>query len=183
MDEDNRRALKKTLADLELLSRTARGPLGDDRRRPRRRRPCDAQHGAPHRAAAATGPARRAQRGRLRPHDGAVAGAGTTASGTLESTRTDLQRFTGETLPEVRELVAELRELTASLQRVPTRWSAIRTCCSSAGRCRSRGRGNDAPKPPHDSRSRLPMTTIPSLHDANRHCPAAAGRDRWHESR
>ena len=43
--------------------------------------------------------------------------AGTSASGTLDSTRADLQRFTGETLPEMRELVAELRTLTATLQR------------------------------------------------------------------
>ena len=43
--------------------------------------------------------------------------AGTSASGTLDGTRADLQQFTGETLPEVRELVAELRELTATLQR------------------------------------------------------------------
>jgi ClpP class serine protease len=34
-----------------------------------------------------------------------------------DAVRADLQQFTGETLPEVRELVAELRVLTAALQR------------------------------------------------------------------
>jgi phospholipid/cholesterol/gamma-HCH transport system substrate-binding protein len=47
-----------------------------------------------------------------------LARAGTSASGTIDSARPDLQQFTSETLPEVRELVAELRELTASLRRV-----------------------------------------------------------------
>ena len=48
----------------------------------------------------------------------AVARAGGDASQTLDSTRADLQQFTSEGLPEVRELVAELRELTSTLRRV-----------------------------------------------------------------
>ena len=47
-----------------------------------------------------------------------VGGAGASASGVLEGTRTDVQRFTSETLPEVHELVADLRDLTATLRRV-----------------------------------------------------------------
>jgi len=47
-----------------------------------------------------------------------VAGAGASASSTLDGTRADLQRFAGETLPEVQELVTELRDLTATLRRV-----------------------------------------------------------------
>jgi phospholipid/cholesterol/gamma-HCH transport system substrate-binding protein len=71
LDEENRRALKHTLTDLQILSRTL----------------------------------------------AARSAAGASASGTLDSTRADLQRFTGETLPEMRELVAELRALAATLQR------------------------------------------------------------------
>jgi phospholipid/cholesterol/gamma-HCH transport system substrate-binding protein len=43
--------------------------------------------------------------------------AGASATGTLDATRADLKQFTGETLPELRELVGELRTLTAALQR------------------------------------------------------------------
>ena len=52
---------------------------------------------------------------------GQLSAAGTSASGTIDDARVDLQRFTGETLPEMRELVAELRELTATLQRFADR--------------------------------------------------------------
>jgi phospholipid/cholesterol/gamma-HCH transport system substrate-binding protein len=52
---------------------------------------------------------------------GQLGAAGTSASGTFDDARVDLQRFTGETLPEMRELVAELRELTATLQRAADR--------------------------------------------------------------
>ena len=44
--------------------------------------------------------------------------AGTSASGTIDDVRGDLRGFTGETLPEMRELVAELRELTTTMQRI-----------------------------------------------------------------
>lgn len=47
-----------------------------------------------------------------------MAAAGTSAAGMLEATRGDLKQFTGETLPEVRALVSELRVLTASVQRL-----------------------------------------------------------------
>ena len=52
---------------------------------------------------------------------GQLGAAGTNASGTIDDVRVDLQRFTAETLPEMRELVAELRELTATLQRAADR--------------------------------------------------------------
>jgi len=118
MDEDNRRAVKKTLADLEVLSRTlaARsatidGGLADAAR---------AMQNTARFTAQLPQLVQRVERSAdaFDRMTGAVGGAGTSASGTLESTRADLQRFAGETLPEVRELVAELRELTASLQRV-----------------------------------------------------------------
>ena len=47
-----------------------------------------------------------------------VAGAGASARGTLDGTRSDLAQFTGTTLPEMRALVDELRDLTATLRRV-----------------------------------------------------------------
>ena len=47
-----------------------------------------------------------------------LARAGTSASDTLEGTRTGVQQFAGETLPEAHHLVEELRALTASLQQV-----------------------------------------------------------------
>ena len=47
-----------------------------------------------------------------------VARAGTSATGVLDGTRGDVQHFTAEGLPEVRQLVAELRDLTSTLRRV-----------------------------------------------------------------
>jgi phospholipid/cholesterol/gamma-HCH transport system substrate-binding protein len=46
-----------------------------------------------------------------------IGAAGASATVTLDASRADLKQFTGETLPEVRELVGELRTLTAALQR------------------------------------------------------------------
>ena len=118
LDEENQRALKNTLADLERLSRTlaARSATIDSA------------------LADAALTARNAERlteqlprlverversassfDRMTSQLGA---AGASASSTIDSTRADLQQFTGETLPEVRALTAELRELTATLQRV-----------------------------------------------------------------
>ena len=48
---------------------------------------------------------------------GELARAGTSASATLAGARTDLQRASGATLPEVHLLASELREVTASLRR------------------------------------------------------------------
>jgi phospholipid/cholesterol/gamma-HCH transport system substrate-binding protein len=47
-----------------------------------------------------------------------VARAGKSATNAVDSTRADVQRFSNETLPELRQLVGELRELTSTLQRV-----------------------------------------------------------------
>ena len=118
MDDDNRRAVKKTLADLELLTRTlaARSAAIDAG-------VADAARALHNTARFTDGLPQLVQRVE-RSADafdrmaGAVGGAGASAGATLEGTRADLERFTGETLPEVRELVADLRGLTASLQRV-----------------------------------------------------------------
>jgi phospholipid/cholesterol/gamma-HCH transport system substrate-binding protein len=118
MDEGNRRAIKQTLADLEVLSRTlaARSAAIDS--------------GLANAARTMENAARLTEQlPRLverveRSADAfdrmtdAVARAGTSATGTIDATRPDLQRFTGETLPEVQALVAELRDLTGTLRRL-----------------------------------------------------------------
>ena len=117
LDEDNRRALKQTLADLQVLARTLAA------------RSATIDAGLEDAAKTMRNSARftealpqlvqRVERSadvfdQMTKQMGA---AGISASGTLDSTRADLQQFTGETLPEVRELVGELRTLTATLQR------------------------------------------------------------------
>jgi phospholipid/cholesterol/gamma-HCH transport system substrate-binding protein len=118
LDEENRRALRKTLADLEVLSRTLAA------------RSATIDSGLASAAKTMENTARftdQLPRLLLRVERSAdafdrmanqVGGAGTNASGVLDSTRTDVQRFTSETLPEVHELVADLRDLTATLRRV-----------------------------------------------------------------
>ena len=118
LDEDNRRTLRKTLADLELLSRTlaARSATIDVAL-----------------ASAAVTMENTARFTEQLPHllqrversadafdrmASQVGGAGTSATGMLDSSRPDIQRFASETLPEVHELVADLRDLTATLRRV-----------------------------------------------------------------
>ena len=118
MDDGNRHAIRQTLADLEILSRTlaARSPAIDS--------------GLANAARTMENSARLTEQlpqlvQRLeRSADAfdrmtdAVARAGTSASGTLDGARPDVQRFTGETLPEVHMLVAELRDLTGTLRRL-----------------------------------------------------------------
>ena len=117
LDEDNQRALKRTLADLELLSRTlaTRSAAIDSGL-------ADAARTARNTARLTEQLPQLVQRVE-RSADafdrmaGQLGAAGSSASGTIDGTRVDLQRFTGETLPELRELVGELRELTATMQR------------------------------------------------------------------
>jgi phospholipid/cholesterol/gamma-HCH transport system substrate-binding protein len=117
MDDDNRRALKSTLADLQVLSRAlaARSGTIDAGLKDAAR----AMQNSARFSAELPQLVRRVERSadafdEMTRQLGAV---GASASGTLDGTRADLQQFTGQTLPEVRELVAELRVLTASLQR------------------------------------------------------------------
>ena len=117
LDEENRRVLKQTLADLQVLARTLalRSATIDAGL-------TDAGRTARNSARFTEALPQLVQRIE-RSADGfdqmtkQVGAAGTNASGALDSTRADLQQFTSETLPEVRELVAELRVLTATLQR------------------------------------------------------------------
>ena len=118
MDEDNRRALKRTLADLEVVSGTlaARSSTIDSSLKNTARvmentaRFTDQLPGLVQRVERSADSFDRMA--------SQVVGTGVSASSTLDSTRMDLQRFTGETLPEVHELVSELREVTATLRRL-----------------------------------------------------------------
>jgi phospholipid/cholesterol/gamma-HCH transport system substrate-binding protein len=117
LDDDNRKALKQTLRDLQVLTQTlARRSATIDTAL------ADAAHATRATAKAADRlPAlverveRSAEAFDRMARD--LGGAGASATRAIDGTRGDLQRFTGETLPELRELVTELRELTATLQR------------------------------------------------------------------
>jgi phospholipid/cholesterol/gamma-HCH transport system substrate-binding protein len=118
LDENNRLAIKRTLADLEVLSRTLAA------------RSATIDSGLANAARTTDNTARfsdqlpqMAQRFERSADafdrmSNQLASAGASASETLDSTRPDIKQFTSETLPEVRQLVAELRELTATLRRV-----------------------------------------------------------------
>jgi phospholipid/cholesterol/gamma-HCH transport system substrate-binding protein len=118
LDEENRRALRKTLADLEIVSRALAA------------RSATIDAGLASAAKTMENTARITdQLPRLlervdRSADtfdrmaNQIAGAGVRATSMLDDSRADVQRFTNETLPEVQELVADLRDLTAALRRV-----------------------------------------------------------------
>ena len=125
LDEDNRRALKATLADLAVLSRTLAG----------RAKTIDATLASTARtmdhAAKLTAElpqlVQRAERAAeaLDRMASEMGRAGTSARGTfdsahaaLDSAHAGIDDVTGATLPEIRALVAELRTLTATLRRV-----------------------------------------------------------------
>jgi phospholipid/cholesterol/gamma-HCH transport system substrate-binding protein len=118
LNEDNRRAIAKTLADLEVLSRTlaARSPaidasLADTARTMRNTAQLTAE--LPRLLERIERSADRFDR-----MADSVARAGQSGAQTFDSTRDDLQQFTSQSLPQVRELVGELRELTGTLTRV-----------------------------------------------------------------
>jgi phospholipid/cholesterol/gamma-HCH transport system substrate-binding protein len=117
LDEDNRRALKRTLVDLQHLSRTLSA------------RSAAIDAGLADAARATKGFARLADqlpelvRRVERSADafdrmaGQAGTAGASATRAIDDTRADVKQFADETLPELRELVVELRELTATMQR------------------------------------------------------------------
>ena len=117
LDEENRKSLKASLADLERLSHTlaSRSPTIDSGLKDASL----AMQNAARFTAQLPDLVTRVERSteafdRMTRQLGA---AGASASGTLDESRADLRQFTGETLPEVRTLVADLRTLTAALQR------------------------------------------------------------------
>jgi phospholipid/cholesterol/gamma-HCH transport system substrate-binding protein len=125
LDDENRRAVKATLADLSQLSRTlAARSATIDRTLASTARTMDAAARTTDKAVAIADQLpqliQRIERTTIAFERMAneVAGAGTSARGTLDGTRADLAQFTGSTLPEVRALVDELRGLTTTLRRV-----------------------------------------------------------------
>lgn len=132
MDEENRRAFSRTMANLEVVSGALAG------------RSAAIDAGLVNAARAMQNTARltgelsqlveRVQRSAdgFDRMAGELASAGTSASGVLESARgtfdgaraamdsvqTEARQFAAETLPEAQRLIADLRELTASLRRV-----------------------------------------------------------------
>jgi len=96
LDADNRRAVKKTLVDLQKLSSTlaGRSKLIDSGM-------VDAAHAMKNTA-------------RITDELAKLGTSGGDASSTLKNTR----QFTSETLPEIQQLVTQLRSLTGSLQRI-----------------------------------------------------------------
>lgn len=118
VDEDNRRAISQTLADLRVLSRTlaARSTTIDASLADAAR----TMQNAARFTAELPALVRRIERsadGFDRMAD-AMSLAGASTSQAVDATRADVQRFTSDGLPEVRQLVAELRELTSKLSRV-----------------------------------------------------------------
>jgi phospholipid/cholesterol/gamma-HCH transport system substrate-binding protein len=117
LNEDNRRAIGKTLADLEVLSRTLarRSPAIDSSLADTAR----TMRNAAQFTAELPGVLARIERtaDRFDRMADSIARAGESGTQTFESTRADLEAFTSEGLPEVRQLVSELRELTSTLGR------------------------------------------------------------------
>jgi len=113
LDTDNRRAVKKTLADLETLSNTlaARSKLIDSSL-------VDAAQAMKNTARLTDEMMRLAARVQRSADafdrmSNQLGHAGESASSALDSTR----QFASETLPEIQQLVTQLRDLTGSLQR------------------------------------------------------------------
>jgi phospholipid/cholesterol/gamma-HCH transport system substrate-binding protein len=118
MDEDNRRAFKRVLGDVEVLTRTVAARSGAiDATLANAARTFD---GTARVAAEMPLLIDRLQRSAdaFEKMSNEVAGAGASATRTLEATRGDVRQFTAETLPEVRQLVSDVRELTNSLRQV-----------------------------------------------------------------
>ncbi len=117
MDEDNRRAVKTTLADIKVLSSTlaARSAAIDSSLTNAARTMENTARLSEELPQLAQRVQRSAEAFDRMANE--VARAGTSASGVFDGARTDVQQFTGETLPEVHQLVTELRDLTNSLRR------------------------------------------------------------------
>lgn len=117
LNPDNRRAMAATLADLQTLSRTlaTRSPAIDASLAATAR----TMENTARFTAELPGLLRRVERSAesFDRMTQSVQQAGANATQALDATRSDLQQFTVEGLPEVRELVADLRNLTAALNR------------------------------------------------------------------
>jgi phospholipid/cholesterol/gamma-HCH transport system substrate-binding protein len=125
LSDDNRRAFAETLADLRTVSRTlAKRSSSIDASLAGAERTMKSAERTMSNTAAFTGDLPRLVQRIERSADAldrmadAVARAGSTATTTLEDSRAELQRFTGEGLPEARALIGEMRETTATLRRL-----------------------------------------------------------------
>jgi phospholipid/cholesterol/gamma-HCH transport system substrate-binding protein len=118
LDEDNRRAIKHTLADLELLSRTlaARTSTIDATLASTARTMENAARVTAQLPALVQRVERTADA--FERMTGQVAAAGASTQRTMDTTREEMRQITGQAVPEVRELVGELRALTTTLRRV-----------------------------------------------------------------
>ena len=118
VNEDNRRTMSQTLADLRVLSRTlaARSSAIDAGIADAAR----TMHNTAQFTADLPDLLRRVEHSAeaFDRMTNAISRAGTSATDVIDGTRDDLVRFTSEGLPEVRQLVAELRDLTTTLSRV-----------------------------------------------------------------
>ncbi len=118
MDEGNRLAFKRTLAELEVLTRTfaARSAAIDQALAGAARTMENTARVSAEVPQLIASVQRSAEA--LEKMSNEVAGAGSSARQMLDETRGDVRQFSGETLTEVRQLVAEMRELTSSLRQV-----------------------------------------------------------------
>jgi len=117
-NEDNRNAFKRTLADLEVLTRTLAARSGTiDAALVNAAQTLDKTA-----RLADTVPrlVERVERSAeaFEKMSGEVSGASASVTRTSEKARDEVQQFAGETLPEIRQLVSEMRELSLSLRHV-----------------------------------------------------------------
>ncbi|MFO1304609.1 MAG: MlaD family protein [Burkholderiales bacterium] len=117
LDEENRRAIAQTLADLRVVSHTLaqRSSTIDAALVDAGRTTANAARFTAELPALVQRIERSADA--FDRMTSSVAAAGSSAGQLVEGSRGDVARFTGETLPEVRQLVAELREVTSALRR------------------------------------------------------------------
>lgn len=120
MDADNRRAVKNTLADIAILSRTlaARSATINSSLTNAARTMENTVRLTNDLPQLAQRIQRSADTFDHMTNELARTSAG--ASTMIDGARTDVQQFTSETLPELHQLVTELRDLAGSLQRVST---------------------------------------------------------------
>jgi phospholipid/cholesterol/gamma-HCH transport system substrate-binding protein len=125
LSDDNRRTIAAALDDLATVSRTLakRSTSIDASLASAERTMNSAEHAMKNTAALTSELPRLVQRiersaDALDRMANAVAEAGAATTTTLEGSRADLQRFTGEGLPQARALIGEMRETTATLRRL-----------------------------------------------------------------
>ncbi len=117
LDEENRRAISQTLADLRVVSHTlaTRSATVDAALADAGRTTANAARFTAELPALVQRIERSADA--FDRMTQSLASAGTSAGQLVEGSRGEVAQFTGETLPEVRQLIGELREVTRTLRR------------------------------------------------------------------